>query len=219
MEFRAETRRRRELVPGAKRPPISGVTASWFVGNRNAAGATDQPVCVSASLREQILSASGRYAAIPARFAPGRLSPYLIPARGPGGRVALRRTEESPGSTGTRCRVTPGGSGFGRGQGKCHREQTAHHLRVRARVKGCGKSAPRDRQRKRHGKPHREQDRIGAAYGEFRPVARVDCLSPHASAGLEEWPPIARTSLRGKGRVDRTRLTGPLALSLRVMTG
>src|SRR5580704_12692 len=31
------------------------------------------------------------------------------------------------------------------------------------RVKRCGKSAPRVRQRKRHGKPHREQDRIGAA--------------------------------------------------------
>src|SRR6202041_2908632 len=31
------------------------------------------------------------------------------------------------------------------------------------RVKRGGKSAPRVRQRKRHGKPHREQDRIGAA--------------------------------------------------------
>ena len=29
-------------------------------------------------------------------------------------------------------------------------------------MKGCGKSAPRARQRGRHGKPHREQDRIGA---------------------------------------------------------
>jgi hypothetical protein len=88
--------------------------------------------------------------------------------------------------------------------------------RAGARVKGCGKSAPRDRQRKRHGKPHREQDRIGTAHGEFRPAVRVDCLSPHANAGLEEWSPIARTSLRGKGRVDRTRLTGPLAPSPQV---
>jgi hypothetical protein len=30
-------------------------------------------------------------------------------------------------------------------------------------VKRCGKSAPRLRQRRRHGKPHREQDRIGTA--------------------------------------------------------
>ena len=35
----------------------------------------------------------------------------------------------------------------------------------RVRSKGCGKSAPRRRQRHRHGKPHRVQDRIGAAYG------------------------------------------------------
>ena len=35
----------------------------------------------------------------------------------------------------------------------------------RVRAKGCGKSAPRGRQRTRHGKPHRVQDRIGAAYG------------------------------------------------------
>jgi len=33
------------------------------------------------------------------------------------------------------------------------------------RVKRCGKSAPRCRQRQRHGKPHREQDRIGMARG------------------------------------------------------
>lgn len=37
-----------------------------------------------------------------------------------------------------------------------------------ARVKGCGKSAPRPRQRGRHGKPHREQGRIGAAGGVTR---------------------------------------------------
>src|SRR5262245_33250279 len=33
------------------------------------------------------------------------------------------------------------------------------------RVTRCGKSAPRLRQRRRHGKPHREQDRIGTARG------------------------------------------------------
>ena len=30
-------------------------------------------------------------------------------------------------------------------------------------MKRCGKSAPRRRQRRRHGKPHREQDQVGAA--------------------------------------------------------
>ena len=38
-----------------------------------------------------------------------------------------------------------------------------HHGTAWARVKGCGKSAPRPRRRGRHGKPHREQNRIGTA--------------------------------------------------------
>jgi hypothetical protein len=50
----------------------------------------------------------------------------------------------------------------GRPQGKCHRKQTASGS-PEVRVKGCGKSAPRGRQRTRHGKPHREQDQIGMA--------------------------------------------------------
>ena len=57
----------------------------------------------------------------------------------------------------------PGNARRGRPQGKCHRKQTAGPLGCPARVKGCGKSAPRPRQRGRHGKPHREQNRIGAA--------------------------------------------------------
>jgi hypothetical protein len=58
----------------------------------------------------------------------------------------------------------------GRPQGKCHRKQTAGAGQpAMARVKRCGKSAPRVRQRRRHGKPHREQDRIGAARVEGQP--------------------------------------------------
>ncbi len=34
-------------------------------------------------------------------------------------------------------------------------------------MKRCGKSAPRLRQRKRHGKPRREQDQIGMACDPF----------------------------------------------------
>ena len=48
----------------------------------------------------------------------------------------------------------------GRPQGKCHRKQTTASPEA-ARVKRCGKSAPREQQCERHGKPHREQDRIG----------------------------------------------------------
>ena len=50
----------------------------------------------------------------------------------------------------------------------------------RVRVKGCGKSAPRGRQRRRHGKPRREQDRIGAmrcALGRERGLIRWPCRS------------------------------------------
>ena len=69
--------------------------------------------------------------------------------------------EESPGSTEKRCRVTPGG-GDPR-ESATEIKPLAPSQGRAARVKRCGKSAPRDRQRNRHGKPHREQDRIGAA--------------------------------------------------------
>jgi hypothetical protein len=63
----------------------------------------------------------------------------------------------------------PGNARRGRPQGKCHRKYTAgpaiHGMAWAARVKWCGKSAPRCRQRQRQGKPHREQDQVGAAGG------------------------------------------------------
>src|SRR5690606_8461984 len=40
--------------------------------------------------------------------------------------------------------------------------------RRQVRVKRCGKSAPRFRRRKRQGKPHREQSRIGIARKQFQ---------------------------------------------------
>ena len=61
----------------------------------------------------------------------------------------------------------PGNARRGRPQGQCHRKYTAKpagETRWAARVKWCGKSAPRCRQRRRHGKPHREQDQVGAAW-------------------------------------------------------
>jgi len=53
----------------------------------------------------------------------------------------------------------------GRPQGKRHRKQTAKGFQPEARVKRCGKSAPRAWRHERHGKPHREQDRKGATQG------------------------------------------------------
>jgi hypothetical protein len=73
------------------------------------------------------------------------------------------RREESPGSTEVRCRVTPGG-GDPRESATESTPPTCLGLARRAvRVKRCGKSAPRRRQRRRQGKPHREQDQVGAA--------------------------------------------------------
>ena len=91
----------------------------------------------------------------------------------------------------------PGNARRGRPQGKCHREQTAG-ARLRGlpvRVKGCGKSAPRRRQRRRHGKPHREQDQVGTAapafarrrQARFRAVVRVGRARRPATGVPEEW--------------------------------
>ena len=87
----------------------------------------------------------------------------------------------------------------GRPQGKRHRDRTAcgQELRLlpQVRVKRCGKSAPRTRQRGRHGKPHREQNRIGttltarAGRGRFLGlVVRVGCSRRAAMRVPEEWP-------------------------------
>ena len=98
---------------------------------------------------------------------------YLHPVSRPDGRSGKGRKaagEESPGSMETRCRVTPGG-----GDPRESATESKPPRRRRAggvRVKGWGKSPPRDRQRDRHGKPHREQDRIGMARGfGSRPVS------------------------------------------------
>ena len=88
---------------------------------------------------------------------------HISPARRPGGRSLRDAGEESPGSTEVRCRVTPGG-GDPRESATESTPPACLRLAGRAaRVKRCGKSAPRRRQRRRQGKPHREQDQIGAA--------------------------------------------------------
>ncbi len=55
--------------------------------------------------------------------------------------------------------------------GQCHRKSNRRSLFDAARVKRCGKSAPREAQATRHGKPHRVQGQIGnpgAARSRFR---------------------------------------------------
>ena len=112
------------------------------------------------------------------------------------------RLQGRGGKSGLHGSTVPDNVRRGRPQGKCHRKQTAPPaLRLSmsprsmtgrsaggVRVKGCGKSAPRPRQRGRHGKPHREQNRIGVA-GRSRPG------------------PVSRSAI---ARAYRTRLTGRL---------
>ena len=130
------------------------------------------------------------------------------------------RRFDDGGKSGLHTDTAPDNVRRGRPQGKRHRKQTAGSWAARplnetARVKGCGKSAPRGRQRRRHGKPRREQNRIGATRGAIQrrralsvgPAARVGCSRRPATGVPEEWP-----SRRGdKPRPYRTRLTGRLA--------
>ena len=102
----------------------------------------------------------------------------------------------------------------GRPQGKCHRKQTAFGS-PKVRVKGCGKSAPRRRQRRWQGKPHREQDQIGVAGRASEEAASGPSSDPPpglVARGVQQW--ASQTNGRRGGKPpDRTRLTGQLALS------
>ena len=100
-----------------------------------------------------------------------------------------RRGEESPGSMEARCRLTAGGGDPRESATESKPPVTASA--PPARVKGCGKSAPRPRRRGRHGKPHREQDRIGTALAGFRAAVRVGRARRPATDVPDEWPSIA----------------------------
>ena len=126
------------------------------------------------------------------------------------GRCHARKgvVEESPGSTGMRCRLTAGG-GDPRESATENKPPTEVGRRSGSwvRVKRCGKSAPPRRQRRGQGKPHREQDRIGAAgemacasmawtRGHSRPVARVGRVRHAARRVPEEWPSKTARAVR-----------------------
>src|SRR6201999_4187912 len=93
----------------------------------------------------------------------------------------------------------------GRPQGQRHRNDTAYRPKAAARLKWCGKSAPRPWQQEWQGKPHREQDQIGTARDVFRIAVRVGRVRWVATPIPEEWSPLRKK--------DRTRLTGHLMLS------
>ena len=124
--------------------------------------------------------------------------------------AALRpeRGEESPGSTEVRCRVTPGG-GDPRDSATENTPPPVPACRTAARVKWCGKGAPRRRQRRWQGKPHREQDQVGAAgtgeqflgcRADLRAAARVGRTRRSATGVREEWPSPPATATRWAGQ-------------------
>jgi hypothetical protein len=88
---------------------------------------------------------------------------HLCLARRPDGRCRFAPTEESPGSKGKRCRPTAGEGDLRDSATENKPPAQGSRDAPRARAKRCGKSAPRPWQQGRQGKPHREQDRIGAA--------------------------------------------------------
>ena len=120
--------------------------------------------------------------------------------------------EESPGSTETRCRITSGG---GDSRESATESKPPLCLGTGVRVKGCGKSAPRTRQRGRHGKPHREQGQIGAACRAsrlavrvFRNAARVGCTRCAATRIPDEWSSSEQASCRVCGQNPAYRPAG-----------
>ena len=144
----------------------------------------------------------------------------------PGSRAAASSSdaEESPGSTKRGWRVTPAGPGLRSRVRDSATESrppmTPDSIRGQARVKGCGKSAPRGWQQSRHGKPHPEQDRIGAGrpFGDWRVSRQSSWTCARPGWSLERhgnMPPrgmAASAALScpwaGNGRRYRTRLTG-----------
>ena len=136
----------------------------------------------------------------------------------------IRGMEESPGSTGIRCRLTAGGGDprDSATENKPPVQGRPASAVPRARVKRCGKSAPRPWQRGRQGKPHREQDRIGAAassptdrgsQGHSRPAVRVGRVRRAVRRVPEEWSSRARN---GCGQNPAYR---PSGISLSVRSG
>ena len=111
--------------------------------------------------------------------------------------IKANPVEESPGSMETRWRLTAAG-----GDPRESATESKPPRLAGVRVKGCGKSAPLRRRRRRQGKPHREQDQIGVAgrarkrgaRSVFRPATRVDCSRRSAMGVPDEWPSRRETS-------------------------
>lgn len=113
----------------------------------------------------------------------------------PGGRAAagFARDRGAGGKSGLHGKTVPVKDRRAQAQGKCHREQTATAPQgPAARVKRWGKGPPRFQQWRRHGKPHREQGRIGRAGS-----AMAQGFPPRPPG----WPREARGDAGSRGMV------------------
>ncbi len=95
--------------------------------------------------------------------------------------------------------------------GQCHRKSNRlSRFAGRARVKRCGKSAPREAQATRHGKPHRVQGQIGnpgAARSRFRESETDSGYRPHRQMVL--------STRKGADRIRLTALPRPISKASR----
>ena len=114
--------------------------------------------------------------------APGLVCSRLVPGRPPAASRCRRKVRAPKGKVAGNARRP-------RGQGQCHRDQTAGLLATAtARVKRRGKSSPHPGRPGWHGKPHLEEDRIGGSRCP-RPDPRVGRWRASARTLLEKWPP------------------------------
>ena len=92
------------------------------------------------------------------------------------------------GKSGLHGATVPGNARPARAEGQRHREQTAAPQGA-ARVKRWGKSPPRTGRPGRHGKPHREQRRIGISHGpRSGPGSGLAARAVGATRRPDEWP-------------------------------
>ena len=104
----------------------------------------------------------------------------------------------------------------GRNSGDAFRRtvpQRTYRLRRKAsvRVKRCGKSAPREAQATRHGKPHRVQGQIGNRAAARRRTARAS-----GTDRFRVWAAQTNDSLRPQGRRQKSAYSPPKITSFRM---
>jgi len=91
--------------------------------------------------------------------------------------------------------------------GQCHRKLNRRRRKLAARVKRCGKSAPREAQATRHGKPHRVQGQIGnpgATRSRFR--------ESETDSGYRLHRQMVLSTRKGADRIRLTALPRPIQI-------